>query len=138
MNFKTIHIGQMIEQKIAENGIEVSRICSFLNVTEVGLQQIYKAASIDSDLLLRISKLTDYDFFRIYSQHLILYSPSKGAQVQKNRTGMPVFKKGIYSKEVIEFILELITSGRKTKSQIIEEYRIPKTTLYKWMKKFQK
>ncbi|WPO89267.1 transposase [Chryseobacterium sp. HR92] len=128
----------MIEQKIAESEIEICRICSFLNVTEADLKLIYGSASIDSDLLLRISKLTDYDFFRIYSQHLILYSPPKGLQIQQDKTGLPVFKKGIYSREVIEFILELIITGRKTKSQIIKEYRIPKTTLYKWIIKFQK
>lgn len=138
MNFKTIQIGPMIEQKIAENGIEVSRICSFLNIMEADLKQIYRSTSIDTDLLLRISKLTDYDFFRIYSQHLILYSPSKRSQISNNKTELPVFRKSIYSKEVIYFILELIASGSKTKSQIIEEYCIPKTTLYKWIKKYQK
>lgn len=128
----------MIKQKIAENGTEISRICSFLNISEADLKHIYGAVSIDSDLLLRISKLTGYDFFRIYSQHLILYSPSKRLQTPEDKTGVPIFRKGIYSKEVIDFILELITSGRKTKFQIINEYHIPKTTLYKWIKKNQK
>ncbi|MGN7707235.1 transposase [Chryseobacterium sp. D764] len=138
MNFKNIHIGQMIEQKIKENGIEISRVCNFLNIMDVDLQQIYKSANIDCDTLLRFSKLTEYDFFRIYSQHLILYSPPKGPNVKQNKTDLPVFRKAIYSKEVIDFILEQITSGKKTKLQVIEEYRIPKTTLYKWIEKFQK
>ncbi|MGE8533555.1 MAG: transposase [Chryseobacterium sp.] len=128
----------MIEQKIKENGIEISRVCNFLNIMDVDLQQIYKSANIDCDTLLRFSKLTEYDFFRIYSQHLILYSPPKGPNVKQNKTDLPVFRKAIYSKEVIDFILEQITSGKKTKLQVIEEYRIPKTTLYKWIEKFQK
>jgi DNA invertase Pin-like site-specific DNA recombinase len=37
---------------------------------------------------------------------------------------------------VVDFILELINTGEKTSVQITEEYRIPKTTLYKWLNKY--
>ncbi|WP_338075515.1 hypothetical protein [Chryseobacterium lathyri] len=35
-------------------------------------------------------------------------------------------------------MLHLVASGEKSKTQIIEEYKIPKTTLYKWIKKHQR
>lgn len=51
---------------------------------------------------------------------------------------MPHFRKNIYTKEVINFMLEMIETGKKTKSQVISEYNIPKTTLYKWIEKNKK
>ncbi|WP_426482213.1 transposase [Chryseobacterium sp. R2ACT005] len=140
MNFKNIHIGQMIEQKIVESGIEISRVCSFLKCTENVLEEIYQSDSINTELLLKLCKLTSYDFFRIYSHHLILYSPPSRPSpiIIKKATTLPTFKKNIYTMEIIDFMLDMIYSEKKTKKQIIEEYKIPKTTLYKWIKKYQK
>ncbi len=141
MDFKNIHIGKVIEEKVAERGIDVSRICSFLKTDEREVEAMFQAHSINTYLLLRWSKLLEYDFFRLYTQHLILYSPQSGIQrspESKTVTGLPVFRKNIYTREIIEFILHLIYSGIKTKQEIIEQYRIPKTTLYKWISKNEK
>lgn len=51
---------------------------------------------------------------------------------------MHYFRKNIYTREVIDFILEMVEKREKTKKQIIEEYNIPKTTLYKWIEKNRK
>lgn len=56
---------------------------------------------------------------------------------KNEKTSLPRFRKNIYTKEVIDFILELVNVGEKTKRQIIEEYCIPKTTLYKWISKYK-
>ena len=57
---------------------------------------------------------------------------------QKATSNLPMFRKSIYTQEIIHFILELYESGQKTKSQIIEDYNVPKTILYKWIHKFKK
>lgn len=139
MNFKDIHIGSLISQKVTESGIEISRICNFIKSTEQEITQMYEAKSLDCEILLRWSKLLEYDFFRIYSQHLILYSPlSKSDNINKNTSSkLPKFRKNIYTKDIINFILELIESKEKTTQQIINEYNIPKTTLYIWIKKYR-
>ena len=138
LNFKNIHIGQMIKERIAESGIEISRICNFLKCTEENLVEMYNAKSLDTESLLKWSKILEYDFFRIYTQHLILYAPPSAEKVVKNQTTqLPQFRKNIYTKEIIDFVLEELNSGNKTKKQIIEEYRIPKTTLYKWISKYR-
>lgn len=138
MNFKNIHIGQLIEQRVVESGIETSRICNFLKCLEADIGIMYKSKSLDSELLLRWSKLLECDFFRIYTQHLILFAPQSSIKQDKvDNSVLPQFRKNIYTKEVIDFILEQINKNKKTKAQIIEEYRIPKTTLYKWIKKYK-
>ncbi|MBB6372286.1 hypothetical protein [Chryseobacterium shigense] len=102
------------------------------------MDEIYQSKSLDAEILLRWSKLLKYDFFRLYSQHLILYAPaSEMYHKQNEKSELPKFRKNIYTKEVIEFILELIENNEKTKQQIITEYRIPKTTLYKWIAKYK-
>ena len=139
MNFKNIHIGQMIEKIVAESGIEISRLCNFMKCEEEEIQQMYESKSLDSEILLKWSKLLEYDFFRVYTQHLILYAPTsaKAENTKKQKPVLPRFSKNIYTKEVIDFILEQIQNKEMTKVQIIERYNIPKTTLYKWISKYK-
>ncbi|NML68276.1 transposase [Chryseobacterium sp. RP-3-3] len=138
-NFKHIHIGKYLQARVEDLQIPQDRIGNFLNATDEEIQSMYRSESIDSYQLLRWSKLLEYDFFRLYSQHLILYSPptkKDSTASEKNiRNSLPIFRKHIYTKEIIDFILEIIYTGQKTRQQIIAEYRIPKTTLYKWIVK---
>lgn len=99
---------------------------------------MYDSQSLEAQLILKWSKLLEYDFFRYYSQHLILYSPKsvENKIIKPEKSELPIFRKSIYTKEVIDFILELIQTGEKTKAQIMKDYRIPKTTLYKWIQKY--
>jgi len=137
MNFKNIHIGQMMEKRVADSGIEISRICNFMKCTEEEIVKMYQSKSLDTEILLKWGKLLEYDFFRIYSQHLILYAPPSAEQKEKSKqTSLPKFRKNIYTQEIINFVLEQIQSGKMTKPQVIEEYKIPKTTLYKWISKY--
>lgn len=97
---------------------------------------MYDSEDMSVELLLRWCKLLEYDFFRIYSQHLILYAPPQVHGKNKaETTSLPEFRKSIYTREVIDFLLELIDTGKKTRAEVIEEYGIPKTTLYKWISK---
>ena len=137
MNFKEIHIGQLIRKRVTEREAETAHICSYLNCTEDQLEQMYSAKSLDTDLLLKWSKILGYDFFRIYTQHLILYSPPSAEDAGvKKKTSLPVLRKNIYTREIISFVLEKIHTGVMTKKEVMEIYRIPKTTLYKWIAKY--
>ena len=101
-------------------------------------KEMYKHKSLDTEILLKWSKLLEYDFFRIYTQHLILYAPPVKQEENENnkKSSLPQFRKNIYTKEIIDFILEQISNGKMTKNEVIERYRIPKTTLYKWISKY--
>lgn len=136
MNFKEIHIGNLISQRVTESGIEISRICNFFKCNQEEIEKMYQAKSLDTEVLLRWSKLLEYDFFRIYSQHLILYAPPSARKEKGNKkSNLPKFRKNIYTKEVIDFIIEQIETGEMTKNEVMARYNIPKTTLYKWISK---
>ena len=143
MNFKKIHIGRIVEARVKELKIPIDRIVRFMYLEAAEIKKMYTLETMDSGVLLRWSKLLEYDFFRLYSQNLILYSPSNNqmgsnsSPVCKKSISLPVFRKNIYTKQMIEFIIELIDTKEKTAAQIIADYNIPKTTLYTWMKKYK-
>ena len=140
-NFKNIHMGRLIGRYMQECGIDVQRAASFLKVDEEELEQMYTRKSLDCETLLRWSKLLKYDFFRIYSQHLILYSPQDANITRRKKevkSGLPDFKKNIYTEEVILYLVELVTNGKMTYKQIQTEYNIPSSTVLRWKHKYGK
>ncbi|MCJ7934258.1 MAG: transposase [Chryseobacterium sp.] len=136
MNIKNIHIGSLIQSKVDEHQISMERITKFLSREEGDVEKMYHEKSVDTDVLLKWSKLLKFDFFRVYTGHLILYAPHSrfDNSVKQNEKTM-VFRKNIYTQEVKDFILEKIRMGKMTPYDVILRYKIPKTTLYKWMKK---
>lgn len=139
-NFRNIHIGKLIYNRLKECEVSFERAAVFLKVSEEDLERIFTQKSLNSEMLLRCSKLLKYDFFRIYSQHLILYSPqnSNTDKKEERKTTLPIFKKNIYTKEVINYLVELVDNGNKTCKEIQHEYNIPATTVLRWQNKYSK
>jgi len=135
--FKEIHVGSLIRKKVEEKEIELERVCNFFRFTENEVIKMFECSSLDTECLLKWSKLLEYDFFRIYCQHLILYSPVSASE-KKAKSSLPIFRKNIYTQELIDFVLELIETRKKDKFEVMSDYNIPKTTLYKWLSKYKK
>ncbi|MFP3591369.1 transposase [Chryseobacterium sp. SIMBA_038] len=136
MLYKEIHLGELIKERVAEQEISIERICNFLDKEESVVEELYANKSMDTELLLRWCKLLEYDFFRIYSSHLILYAPPSAVNKNHNKSEkIPYFRKNIYTQEIKDFILRRILSGEMTQSDIIREYSIPKSTLHRWLQK---
>jgi len=138
--YKDIHIGHLILVKWKELDFSIERACNFFKISKTDVENMFSQKSLDTELLLKWSKLLEYDFFRIYSQHLILYSPpSKRTNAESLKSKkLPEFRKNIYTQEIIEFILEKKNSDEMSKNEVIEKYKIPKTTLHKWISKYSK
>lgn len=140
-NFKHIHLGKLITQRMVEADIDIERAANFLSVSEDEIRVMCKKESLDTEDLLRWSKILKYDFFRIYSQHLILYAPPK-SEINKHgdapKSTLPEFKKNIYAPELIQYLIGLIESGQKTAKQIQEDYNIPSSTILRWIYKYKK
>ncbi|CAM3163032.1 transposase [Chryseobacterium flavum] len=138
MDFREINIRKLIKTRVEELEIPLERICEYLGNDQQEIQKYYMEKSIDCHLLLKWSKLLEYDFFRVYSQHLILYAPVKRTNIElQSRSNMSyTFRKKLYTSEIIDFVIEQYSSGVMTKRDIIQRYKIPKTTLYKWLVKY--
>jgi len=140
INLKDIHIGKLVETKWIELDISMERTRNFFKYEEEQIKKMFIEEDMNTEDLLKWCKLLEYDFFRLYSQHLILYSPPSSVNYytkgKVTKPSLPVFRKNLYTQDMITFILELLDLGEKTKREIIDEYRIPKTTLYKWIDKY--
>lgn len=138
--YKNIHIGQLIFRLVTEKEIDDDRIVKFLKVPSSKIKEMYQSKDLGTEMLLLWSKLLEYDFFRIYSQHLLLYAPPASLNYKKKETvsKLPQFRKNVYTTEIINFIVELYHNKEMTQKEIMDQYNIPKTTLYKWIKKHKK
>jgi transposase len=138
MLYKVIHIGQSIKELVDQKGITMERICNFLSTDEASVEKMYESNSMETEVLLRWSKLLEYDFFRLYSSHLILYAPPSAVNKTREKTDKtPQFRKNIYTQEIKDFILKQIISGEMTQADVIKDYSIPKSTLHRWLQKNQ-
>lgn len=139
--YKNIHIGKEIKAIVNLKDISIENICSQLNLSHVQVQQVYKTHQLEVGDLLKWCKLLNFDLFRLYSTHLQIYFPSSsGVNVNPKENEAATsskyqFRKRLYTPEMISFILNQINNGKMTTSQIIKAYSIPKTTIYRWMKK---
>ncbi|WP_334124647.1 transposase [Empedobacter brevis] len=137
---KNIHIGSLIQKRVNELDIDIARIIAFFkSYSENEIKNQYKSKSIQVDDLLKWSKLLEYDFFRIYTQHIILYSPvgkTPSKSDSNKSTVLPNYRKNVYTKEIIDFVLDLYTNEKKKIQEISDEYNIPKNTIHNWVKKY--
>ena len=70
MTTSKIHIGQLIQQKLKEQGRTVTWFARQLNYDRSNAYKIFSKPHIDTDLLLSISKILNYNFFGVYSEQL--------------------------------------------------------------------
>ncbi|TGN26107.1 transposase [Empedobacter tilapiae] len=136
---KDIHIGSLIKKRVDEREIDTFRILTFFkSYTESEIKKQYKSQSIKTDDLLKWSKLLEYDFFRIYTQHIILFAPiSKTKKIDSIKSSaLPNYRKNLYTKEIIDFVLDLYVNEKKKIQEISNKYNIPKNTIHNWIKKY--
>lgn len=65
-----MHIGKRIKQKLAEQGKTSLWLAQQLSYNRTTMYKIYDKASLDTQMLLRISRIMQYDFFKEFSQEL--------------------------------------------------------------------
>lgn len=62
-----MHIGQLIKQELANQGRSVTWFAEQLSYSPTYVHEIFDGEAIDAELLLRISKLLNVNFFKLYS-----------------------------------------------------------------------
>lgn len=61
-----IHIGRIIHQKLREQGRTAAWLAKQIPCTRNNIFKIMRKSHISTDLLLRISKILDYNFFACF------------------------------------------------------------------------
>lgn len=65
-----IHIGHLIRDELRRQNRTNAWLADQIGMTPRTLQRLYNKPSIDTQQLLRISKILDKDFFSLYSASL--------------------------------------------------------------------
>ena len=65
-----MHIGMLIKQKMEEQNKTVVWLAKQLSYTRANIYKLFNKKSIDTEVLFRISRALDFDFFTAYSNEL--------------------------------------------------------------------
>ena len=64
------HIGQLIRDELKQQGRTVTWLAKAINCDRTNIYNIFERESIDTNLLIRISKALNRNFFEILTQEL--------------------------------------------------------------------
>lgn len=65
-----ISIGSLIRERVEASGMSVKEFSERLGIMRPNVYRIFSSNSIDSQLLMQICIVLDYDFFELYSKLL--------------------------------------------------------------------
>ena len=66
-----IHIGQEIKQEVQKQDLTIEDFAKNLHLASSEIENIFNKTSLETDLLLKISKLLKRDFFSLFSNYVI-------------------------------------------------------------------
>lgn len=138
---RNIHIGEVIQKVLLEKGYTIESIRLKFGITLRSTMSMLNSESLDTLALLKWSKILKYDFFRLYSSHLMLHHGISNTLTNKSGNvkidGIQI-RKNVYTKELIQFVVNKVRNKEMATKQVISQYGIPKTTFYKWLQKYPK
>ncbi|MBR5803400.1 MAG: XRE family transcriptional regulator [Bacteroidaceae bacterium] len=70
-----IHIGQLIRQELQNQGRTVAWLTRELNCSRSNVYKIFEKPTLDTAILLQVSRLLKVDFFRYYTDELSKHVP---------------------------------------------------------------
>jgi len=65
-----LHIGNLIKEELERQERTVSWFARKLCCDRSNIYKLFKRSTIDTELLLRVSKILNYDFFELYKKEL--------------------------------------------------------------------
>ena len=69
-NKNHLHIGHLIQTQLKADQRSVGWLSREIGCTRNNVYKIFNKASLDSDLLLRVSKAMQFNFFRYYTEEV--------------------------------------------------------------------
>lgn len=67
MLINRVHIGKAILERLREKQMSVATLAGLLFTNESNMYKILKRESINTDMLVRVSEILDYNFFSLYT-----------------------------------------------------------------------
>ncbi|MGJ1410563.1 hypothetical protein ACR78Z_12885 [Sphingobacterium thalpophilum] len=60
----SFHLGKKVEEIAKSKGYSQTALGKKVNMSKPGIASMYKRSGIDSDLLIKLTEVLDYDFFK--------------------------------------------------------------------------
>ena len=117
----SIHIGQLIKEKVTEKRLSQEALGKMINTTKQNVGNIYKRRAIDTQLLLKLCTVLEYDFFEAFYTE----EPLKGMRKKETdafTTEITSLQNLIKQKdERIKDLEEIMSSNKKVIALLEEE-----------------
>lgn len=68
-----IHIGKLIRKRVEEQHLTVVWLANHLSCTRTNVYKMFERYSVDTEVLMKLSIVLDFDFFSLYSDELVEY-----------------------------------------------------------------
>lgn len=65
-----LHIGELIRKRMEEQQISIVWLAKHLSCSRTNVYKLLNKYSLDTEILAKISKLLDFDFFSLYSEEI--------------------------------------------------------------------
>ena len=79
-----LHIGQLLQQKLRDEGRSVTWLAQKLNCSRTNIYLMFKKQYIDSEMLMRLSIVMKFDFFECLSREYKIRLKSINAENKTN------------------------------------------------------
>jgi hypothetical protein len=104
----SVHIGEKIRQRTKQLRIGPTELGRLINTSKQNVNGIFKRRSIDSDLLKKLSKALEYDFFQYYlsedtkalNEDQAVYQKSNEKTIKDLQKEIDRLKKELNEKEI--------------------------------------
>ena len=117
----SIHIGQLIKEKVTEKRLSQEALGKMINTTKQNVGNIYKRRSIDTQLLLKLCNVLEFDFFEAFYTEEPLRSMRK-KELDAIHTEVSNLQNIIKQRdERIRDLEEIMNSNKKVISLLEEE-----------------
>jgi transcriptional regulator with XRE-family HTH domain len=115
------HIGQLIKEKVTEKRLSQEALGKLINTTKQNVGNIYKRRSIDTQLLLKLCVVLEFNFFEAYYNEEPLKSMRK-KEIDAVNAEITALQSIIRQKdERIRDLEEIMSSNKKVISLLEEE-----------------
>ena len=122
----SIHIGQIIKERVTEKRLSQEALGKMINTTKQNVGNIYKRRSIDTQLLLKLCVVLEYNFFEVYYNEEPLKT-MRQKEVEAFNNEIRALQITIRQKdERIRDLEEIMNSNKKVISLLEEEKELYK------------
>lgn len=118
-----IHIGRLIQEQAEARKFSQQELGQRINRSKQNVGDIYKRQSIDSELLLRLSEVLEFDFFSAYYEGEPLQSMRK-KEIEELANEIALLKNTLQQKEEMISNLKIALEANQKTITVLEEERV--------------